>query len=93
MKSFPKKKRVKSERAIQAAKAGTCLICGTGPVQAHHVQTKGAGGDDSSDNLVALCVRHHNLFHAKGIGYMNKTFYTFREWIIKHGREDLLRRT
>lgn len=33
-----------------------CMGCGKpGPSEAHHVQTKGAGGDDSAHNIIPLC--------------------------------------
>jgi hypothetical protein len=33
------------------------------PIDPHHAQTRGAGGDDSDANLVALCRRHHDAVH------------------------------
>ena len=32
----------------------------------HHIRTRGAGGDDSEENLVALCIVCHNLIHKSG---------------------------
>ena len=44
-----------------------CLIgvlC-LGPVEAHHVRTRGAGGADRA-NLIPLCGRHHAEWHTIG---------------------------
>lgn len=32
----------------------------------HHIRTRGAGGDDSPENLLGLCVVCHNLIHKSG---------------------------
>jgi len=48
-----------------------CQICGRGkpdgtPVELHHVDPKGLGGDPSKDvpeNLITLCGEHHRLIH------------------------------
>ena len=29
----------------------------------HHLQTRGSGGDNSPENLICLCRKHHNEFH------------------------------
>ena len=36
----------------------------------HHIQTRGAGGKDNADNLIALCTKHHTESHQLG----NKLF-------------------
>lgn len=43
-----------------------CLICGThkGRIVAHHVVPRKQGGADSLENLVALCMTHHNEVEA-----------------------------
>ena len=38
--------------------------------QAHHIRTRGAGGDDDPENLLALCDMHHKEIHYQG----NETF-------------------
>lgn len=32
----------------------------------HHIRTRGAGGDDSPDNLLALSLEKHNEIHTLG---------------------------
>ena len=48
-----------------------CAICGWRPVEAAHVRSRGAGGDDVG-NIVPLCAAHHREQHTRGI----KTFQT-----------------
>ena len=58
-------KRVKNPKAMKAVHEKGCfcvLNCGA-KGETHHVLFKSAGGDDSYDNLVCLCQRHHNLVH------------------------------
>ena len=49
-------------RARESAvmKEGECV----GPVEAHHVRARGAGGGDEA--VVPLCVQHHQEVHALG---------------------------
>lgn len=58
---FPKPIRVK--RKLQ--KFPYCFICGH-PATFHHLRTKGAGGGDEPENLMALCLMHHREAHDKG---------------------------
>lgn len=41
-----------------------CEEC-LGDVVMHHIKTRGSGGSDHSDNLMPLCVLHHNHIHKK----------------------------
>ena len=36
----------------------------------HHIRTRGAGGTNNHENLLALCTEHHNEIHFRGV----KTF-------------------
>ncbi len=64
---FPKKKRIIDEQLLRAYRGIPCVICGsrTGTV-AHHKKTRGSGGDDIKENLLALCGIHHVEIHAIG---------------------------
>ena len=44
-----------------------CENCGyqTKKIQWHHLVPRSEGGDDSSDNLVALCVSSHRQHHSE----------------------------
>lgn len=52
-----------------------CLALGqscSGPVQAHHVSSRGAGG--SQKDMVPLCAAHHALLHSMGKGSFGHRF-------------------
>jgi len=50
---------------IERARKARCEVCGsTWAVQVHHIKTRGSGGDDSPDNLIALCVECHSKAHS-----------------------------
>lgn len=46
----------------------TCVLIWT--AAPHHIRTRGAGGDDSAENLLSLCTTHHTEIHQIG----TKTF-------------------
>ena len=53
--------RVKRDGACRApVEYGHCW----GGLDAHHIDTRGSGGDDVVENLITLCRKHHNLAHA-----------------------------
>jgi len=88
-KNFFKKKKVKEplnrKKCVEAAN-GKCRDCGSQEnVSAHHIIFKGEQGDDSPDNLVALCFSCHRKAH-DGY-YTNLKYVTAKEYII-----DLLER-
>ena len=39
----------------------------TSGIDPHHIISRGAGGGDEPQNIIALCRRHHNLAHARRI--------------------------
>lgn len=43
-----------------------CAVCGLVPCDAHHIRSRGAGGDDTADNLMPLCRDHHQEVHRVG---------------------------
>ena len=51
-----------------------CLACGHFLVDLHHVKTRGAGGCDSSFNLMPLCRKHHTEVHTIGITSMSEKY-------------------
>jgi len=42
---------------------GIPMICGKEANHAHHMKRRGEGGDDSMENLVAICAKHHREAH------------------------------
>ena len=68
---LPKKKRIKSAKTMQRIRdIGYCEYCGRQDIalHAHHVVSRGAGGDDLESNLVCLCAICHTKAHAGNIG-------------------------
>lgn len=73
---FPKKVRIhdpKLLRRIVTERDGTCMYgvhhpgnCSLGK-HPHHIINRGAGGDDSLENVITLCPKHHNDAHNKRI--------------------------
>lgn len=44
--------------------AGLILRDGcTAGVEVHHIASRGSGGDDTPENLICLCRRHHHRAH------------------------------
>jgi 5-methylcytosine-specific restriction endonuclease McrA len=54
-------------KATLLARDGRCLVCGKrvdeSTINPHHVQTKGAGGEDSPENGISLCQACHVAVH------------------------------
>jgi hypothetical protein len=44
----------------------TCECCDQESQPPHHIKTRGAGGEDTPENLLALCVQHHRMIHNVG---------------------------
>ncbi|HHV79075.1 MAG TPA: HNH endonuclease [Firmicutes bacterium] len=71
---FPKPVRIISRSTVEKARKPYCDLCGAvGPVHVHHIRSRGAGGDDVPENLIALCPRCHELVHRGKIP---------REWLL-----------
>lgn len=64
--SYPKQKRVQDESALEETREKPCAVCATSPSDPHHIRTRGAGGGDSAENLIALCRMHHTEIHQIG---------------------------
>lgn len=92
---FQKPKRHVNPANIELVKKMPCTINDEecyGPVQAHHVTTRGARGGDEKENLMPLCQRHHADWHFKGPGWMIKTHTSVVEWLEFYERTDVLER-
>ena len=59
---WSKPERIRDEKLKAEVRAQGCVVdncdC-SGPVDPHHVKTRGAGGDDTRENLMPLCRWHH----------------------------------
>lgn len=62
---IPKPIRIKDAQALVSARKPYCQYCGkVGGCQVHHIITKGAGGHDTPDNLISLCISCHAKCHS-----------------------------
>jgi len=61
-----KQQRIVDPEAIEAARRDYCVFCGYtgGKRSVHHIRTKGAGHDDTPDNLICLCISCHSKAHS-----------------------------
>jgi hypothetical protein len=80
----------RSEMLLETVRDLPCLCCGESPCDAHHVTTRGAGGQDTPENLMPLCREHHTLWHAKGPKYMILTFPAVQFWLEGAERWEIL---
>ena len=61
---FPKHKRIKDRKTIEAVRCHTCKRCGAyTTIDPHHVFSVGVGGCDIRENLVQLCTACHIAAH------------------------------
>lgn len=56
---FPKTKRKVNRKLLDTFHTMKCLICGL-PCDPAHVKSRGAGGDDTVENVLNLCRKHHS---------------------------------
>jgi Na+-translocating ferredoxin:NAD+ oxidoreductase RNF subunit RnfB len=85
-------KRVVDQLLIEAVKRQPCTACGFPGGDAHHVSSRGAGGDDVPSNLMALCRKHHTEVHQIGWKKMTQKWPKVRIWLERNGRIDILER-
>lgn len=57
--------RIKSQQALSKVRGSSCVVCSK-PSDPAHIKSRGAGGDDIPDNLIALCRQHHSEQHQRG---------------------------
>lgn len=70
MQAIPKYQRLRDPAAVQKCRErGQCEWpdCRSKAsekwMDPHHIETRGSGGPDTDENLIALCRYHHNLAH------------------------------
>lgn len=67
------KRQRASQREWEAIREGfaheVCVTCALGPVELHHIIPRSQGGDDTPENLVALCRAHHTMLEGHEPGW------------------------
>lgn len=67
---LPVKKRIEDPSAIKAVQKDYCEYCGAKATgEPHHIKPRSLGGDDIRENLIQLCVKHHDLAHRLEISH------------------------
>ena len=65
---FQKKLPFRSKENIRKMRHSKCQLCGKGPPSdAHHIKTRGSGGGDELENLIAACRSCHTRIHMEGL--------------------------
>lgn len=94
---YPKiKSRIVDEELLEEIRMTPCLICHRVPSKEHpndphHITTRKAGGDDTRQNLMPLCRKHHTEIH-KSIGKMAWRYPIIKSWLMKHKRYDVIQK-
>lgn len=88
-----KRIRIVDEGLLEQVRQLWCIACGIRPVHAHHVTSRGAGGDDVAENVMPLCPAHHAMWHKVGPTTMVAKYPSVRHWLELAGREDVLTRS
>lgn len=92
---FPKSKRIRDPELLAVIRTFPCLACEPGtqgtPTEAHHVTTRGAGGDDVPQNIMPLCAEHHQAWHMNPRRLILSAVRV-RGWLVHFRREDVFRR-
>ncbi len=85
--------RVKNKQLKESFRSQPCLICdSTETTVGHHVTTVGAGGGDTTDNLMPLCHIHHAEIHSSRTSRKEffEKYLEARQWAEYHERFDLV---
>ena len=85
-----KQKRIQNEALCEMMREHPCYTCYGWPTEAHHLTTRGAGGDDVEDNLISLCRECHTKIHQYGLSKFAEKHPRILSFLELHKRNDLL---
>lgn len=94
---FPKHRRIKDPQLLKDVRSCPCMACRSVgetqeyPTEAHHVTTRGAGGDDAWNNVMPLCSKHHEEWHRSPVKVIQK-YPCVKNWLKLAERWDVLER-
>lgn len=91
---FPKPKRIRNRQLLDRVKSQPCVISDAscrGVIDPQHITTVGHGGHDVENNVMPLCRAHHTEMGWSYVKMFEK-YPAVREWLIQHGRQDILER-
>ena len=79
---FPKPTRLKDKQVLESVRKRPCCACGKwGDIHAHHIKTRGAGGGDTFENLLPLCMSHHTEIHKIGAQAMREKYWQVEDYL------------
>lgn len=90
---FQKKKRLKDRELLDRVKQETCVACDGFPTDPAHVTSRGAGGGDTQNNVMALCRLHHIEQGQTGWGAFMIEYPPVRSWLLLKNRGDVIERS
>lgn len=64
-----------------------CIVTGNFSADLHHLITRGAGGSDSTSNLMPLAHALHQECHAIGLTKFALKYPIVKEWLLEHNWE------
>lgn len=79
--------RKKDRNLLDEMRDEPCLVCKHTPSDPCHIKSKGAGGEDSYENVVPLCRVHHRLQHTVGWNRFARTHPTVLKALEARGWE------
>jgi len=82
-----KRRRVEDKGLIESVKQLPCAACGRYGVDADHVKTRGAGGDDVLNSMMPLCREDHVKRHQMGLLWLSNKYEGVRSWLAQNGWE------
>lgn len=62
----------RSDEYLEYIREQNCIVCGTHPVDPHHLKSRGSGGDDYT--CVPLCRTCHSVYHSDGLTRFQEKF-------------------
>lgn len=86
--SYQKIKRIIDEELLDVVRSLPCVACNKPPPNhAHHLFSKGSGGDDVASNIISLCFSDHREIHDHGLTAMADKYPSVRYWLELAGWE------
>ncbi len=83
---------LEGQRQVRARSGGRCEValdcCTTWAAQVHHVVLRSAGGADTADNLLHVCMPCHNWIHANPDDARTRGLYGYAKLTQPSDEED-----
>lgn len=76
---------MKNTKLLKSYRGRDCELCGDPSSTAAHIQSRGAHGSDTEDNLLGLCFRCHRTQHDRGWGFLVKRSPELKEILEAKG--------